>query len=276
MTDDALDYSLPGPLTRLAADQLGLLKGLPDDPVGICAAVQSLVIQPTDAAALGVPEERLTEKDIRPVNELVATLTALDPAPLHHARPPETRVVGTCRHFTTIACAILRARGIPARARCGFGTCFLEGRGLDHWITEYWNAGERRWVRVDTEHLSHGYVERPEDLAPGEFLTGGEAWIQYRKGLIDPHLFGVIGTDHAWGPAEISGNAVRDLAALCKWEMLPWDEWGRMTEAYDGKTGPDYDQLIDTVAEACGEGDAAVLTCLITNEHLTVPQHMIS
>jgi hypothetical protein len=51
MTDDALDYSLPGPLTRLAADQLGLLRGLPDDPVGICAAVQSLVIQPTDAGS---------------------------------------------------------------------------------------------------------------------------------------------------------------------------------------------------------------------------------
>jgi hypothetical protein len=276
MTADALDYSQPGPLTRLASGQVGLIEDLPDDPVGICAAVQSLVIQPTDAAALGVPEERLAEKNIRPVNELVARLTALDPAPLHHARKPETRVVGTCRHFATIACAILRARGIPSRARCGFGTCFMEGRGVDHWITEYWNTGERRWVRVDTEHLGHGYVERPEDLAPGEFLTGGEAWIQYRKGLIDPHLFGVVGTDHAWGPAEISGNAVRDLAALCKREMLPWDEWGRMTEAYEGNTGPDYDQLIDTVSEACGEGDAAALTCLFANEHLTVPQHMIS
>ncbi|KPI15166.1 transglutaminase domain-containing protein [Actinobacteria bacterium OK006] len=276
MTDDTLDYSRPGPLTRLAADQLGLIKGLPTDPVGICAAVQSLVIQPTDAAALGLPRERLTEKNIRPVNELVATLTALDPAPLHHARTPETRVVGTCRHFATIACAILRAQDIPSRARCGFGTCFLNGRGVDHWITEYWDADERRWVRVDTEHLDHGYVERPEDLAPGEFLTGGEAWIQHRKGLIDPQLFGVFGTDHAWGPAEISGNAVRDLAALCKREMLPWDEWGRMTEAYEGKTGPDYDRLIDMVAEACLGEDPTALTGLFANEDLTVPHHMIS
>ncbi|MFF4117160.1 transglutaminase-like domain-containing protein [Streptomyces sp. NPDC001714] len=276
MTDDALDYSLPGPLTLLAADQLGLIKGLPKDPVGICAAVQSLVIQPTDAAALGLPRERLAEKNIRPVNELIATLTALDPAPLHHARAPETRVVGTCRHFATIACAILRARGIPSRARCGFGTCFLEGRGVDHWITEYRNADERRWVRVDTEHLDHGYVEHPQDLAPGEFLTGGEAWIQHRKGLIDPKLFGVFGTDHAWGPAEISGNAVRDLAALCKREMLPWDEWGRMTGAYEGKTGPDYDRLIDTVAEACLGEDPIALTGLFAHEDLTVPHHMIS
>ncbi|MFE4695922.1 transglutaminase-like domain-containing protein [Streptomyces sp. NPDC056738] len=276
MTDDMLDYARPGLLTLLTPDQLGLIKGLPDDPVGVCAAVQGLVVQPTDAAALGVPEERLAEKNIRPVSALVATLTELDPAPLHRARTPETRVVGTCRHFATLACAILRARGIPSRARCGFGMCFQEGRGLDHWITEYWHAVEQRWVRVDTEHLGHGFVEHPEDLAPGEFLTGGEAWTRHREGLIDPARFGVLGTDHAWGPAEISGNAVRDLAALRKLEMLPWDEWGRMTEAYEGTTGPDYDLLIDKVAEACAAGDPATLTRLSATEELTVPPHMIT
>lgn len=272
-TLDPFDYARPGPLTLLAPEQLWLVRELPDDPVGVCAAVQYLVIQPADATELGLPERRFAEKDIRPVRELVATLTALDPSPLHYGRPPERRVVGTCRHFATIACAFLRARGIPSRARCGFGTCFLPGRGLDHWITEYWNADERRWVRVDTEHLGHGYVERPDDLAPGEFLTGGEAWIQYREGLIDPHLFGVPGTDHAWGPAEISGNTVRDLAALCKREMLPWDEWGRMTDAYRNKTGPDYDRLIDTVAETCAGADPTALSRLFTEE-LLVPRHL--
>jgi hypothetical protein len=200
MTADALDYSRPGPLTRLDAAQAELLAGLADDPVGVCAAVQSLVIQPTDGAVLGLPEERIAEKDIRPAGGLVAALTALDPAPLHRPRLPEARVVGTCRHFATLACAFLRARGVPARARCGFGTYFVEGRGLDHWITEYWHTGEGRWVRVDTEHLGKEFVEHPEDLAPGEFLTGGEAWIRYREGRLDPDLFGVAGTDHAWGP----------------------------------------------------------------------------
>jgi len=28
-----------------------------------------------------------------------------------------------------------------------------------------------------------------------------------------------------------------------KVEMLPWDKWGRMTEAYEGRTGPDYAYL---------------------------------
>jgi hypothetical protein len=274
MTADALDYARPGPLTRLEAGQPALLEGLPDDPVQVCAAVQTLVIQPTDAARLGLPEERIAEKDIRPVSGLVAALMALDPAPLHHPRSPEQRVVGTCRHFATLACAFLRARGVPARARCGFGTYFTEGRGLDHWITEYWHSGEERWVRVDTEHLGKGYVEHPEDLAPGEFLTGGEAWIRYRTGLIDPGLYGVVGTEHAWGPHEISGNAVRDLAALCGREMLPWDEWGRMTEAFMGRTGAEYDRLIDGLAATCADDEPAALTRLFEDPRFAVPPHL--
>jgi transglutaminase-like putative cysteine protease len=160
--------------------------------------------------------------NIRLASTLIATLAALDPTPLWQERTPKTRVVGTCRHFATLACALLRLRGIPARARCGFGMYFLQGRGADHWITEYWHSDGQRWVRVDTEHLGADYVENLADLADGEFLTGGEAWHRYRRGSVDPHMFGVPGTSHAWGPAEISGNAVRDLASLCKVEMLPF------------------------------------------------------
>ncbi|WP_405954371.1 hypothetical protein [Streptomyces phaeochromogenes] len=85
----------------------------------------------------------------------------------------------------------------------------------------------------------------------------------------------MAGVDFAWGPAEISGNAVRDLAALCKMEMLPWDEWGRMTDAYQGKTGPDYDQLIDEVADVCAKDDPLALTSLFAREVLAVPHSMV-
>ncbi len=275
MADDELNYAHPGPFTTLDPAQLPLIEGLPDDPVGICAAVQGLVIQPTDAAELGIPEVRMAEKNIRPVSQLIATLTRLDPAPLHRTRTPGTRVIGTCRHFATIACAFLRARGVASRARCGFGTYFQQGRGFDHWITEYRDDDQGRWVRVDTEHLGGNFVARPDDLAPGEFLTGGEAWARYRDGAIDPDTFGTAGTDHAWGPHEISGNAVRDLAALRKHETLNWDEWGRMTAAYEGETGPDYDRLIDEVADACRRDDPPALTRLSGHPDLTVPQRIL-
>lgn len=276
MADDVLRYSQPGPFTSLDPAQLALVEGLPDDPVEICAVAQGLVIQPSDAAASGIDAGRLEEKNIRPARRLIAVLTALDASPLQGARAPEKRVIGTCRHFTVLACAFLRARGIPARARCGFGTYFIEGRGIDHWITEYWSDGDHRWVRVDTEHLGKIPVGHSDDLSPDEFLTGGEAWVRYRAGLVDAQMFGVVGTDDAWGPAEISGNAVRDLAALCDREMLPWDEWGRMTAAYEGTTGPDYDRLIDVLADTCAEDDTPALARLFGHADLAVPGRLLS
>ncbi|MFC0628663.1 transglutaminase-like domain-containing protein [Kribbella deserti] len=264
-----LDYRLPGPFTTFDPGQIALLQGLPEDAVGLCQAVQKLVIQPFDATPLGVPDQRIDERNLRPVNAIVAALAALDPRPLNIPRPKEKRVVGCCRHFVTLATALLRQRGIPARARAGFGTYFSPERSFDHWILEY-HDGER-WIRIDAEHLGHGYVANPADLAPGEFLTGGEAWTLYRAGKVDPMTFGVVGTDHAWGPGEIRGNVIRDLAALNKWEALNWDEWGRITDSYEGKTDADYDDLIDNIAAACARDEPAELQEVYAIDELTFP-----
>ncbi|WP_328990821.1 transglutaminase-like domain-containing protein [Kribbella sp. NBC_01245] len=264
-----LDYRTPGPFTTFDPGQIPLTQGLPDDPVGICQAVQSLVIQPYDATPAGVPDDRIDERNLRPVNAIVDALTAIDPTPLTIPRPKEKRVVGCCRHFVTLATALMRERGIPARARAGFGTYFNPEKNFDHWIVEY-DDGER-WVRIDAEHLGHGYVAEPADLAPGEFLTGGEAWALYREGKADGMTFGVVGTDHAWGPGEIRGNVIRDLAALNKWEPLNWDEWGRITDSYEGKTGADYDDLIDRIAAACARDEPSELEEVYAAEELTLP-----
>lgn len=82
------------------------------------------------------------------------------------------------------------------------------------------------------------------------------------------------GTEN-WGPAEIQGNAVKDLAALNKVEMLPWDEWGRMTEAYDGETGPDYDALLDDLAATAGADDPILVEALYGHPDLAVPDALI-
>jgi hypothetical protein len=243
---DVTRYAGPGPLTDLTGVDPAALAGLPDDPLSLCRLTPELVLQPHSATALGLPPERLAENQIRPAAGLVTALLAQDPAPLTVAREPAARVVGTCRHFALLTCALLRHRAIPARARCGFATYFQPGQGLDHWVIEYWDG---RWVRLDSEIIGQPILSRPDDLQPGEFYTGGEAWSAYRAGTIDAQRFGVFGTEN-WGPAEIRGNAVRDLAALNKVEMLPWDEWGRMTESYKGETGDDYDALMDRIVDA--------------------------
>jgi hypothetical protein len=264
-----IDYAVAGPLTGLGAVAWSIV---PDDPVAVCWPVHDLVIQPDQARATGVAEERFAENQVRPAARLLEILTGLDPAPVDVPRPPERRVVGTCRHFAVLACAFLRQRGIPARVRCGFATYFQPGQGLDHWIVEY--DADGRWVRLDPEVLGGSVVDSPQDLRPGQFLSGGEAWVAYREGRIVASTFGVYGTDN-WGPAEIRGNAVKDLAALNKVEMLPWDEWGRMTASYEGRTGAEYDELIDVVAEVCAGDDTAAMAALYESEDLAVPTELI-
>jgi hypothetical protein len=269
-----IDYAVPGPFTTLAEISSAVLEPATGDPLAICFPVHSLVIQPSDAEPLSMLSERFATNQIRPVGTLVTELLALDPSPLTVPREPEKRVIGTCRHFAVLSCALLRHRDIPARARCGFATYFQPNQALDHWITEYWDGLAERWVQVDSEILGQSVLTHPEDLAPGDFLTGGEAWTAFRRGEIDAATFGVHGTEN-WGAPEIRGNAVKDLAALNKVEMLPWDEWGRMTEAYEGKTGSDYDELLDTLAAVCADDDPAAIAALYERDELRVPPDLI-
>ena len=270
----SLDYSVPGPLTTLDTVPTWALETVAHDPVAICAPVHALVQQPSDSSAVGLGPERLAETQIRPAGELVARLLALDPAPLDEERVPAERVIGTCRHFAVIACALLRHRGIPARVRCGFATYFQPGLGLDHWITEY-RDDRGAWIRIDAEVMGQGVIDRPEALTGEQFLTGGEAWSAFRRGDIDASRFGVHGTQN-WGPGEIRGNAVKDLAALNKVEMLPWDEWGRMTDAYEDRAGSDYDDLLDTLAAVCAADDPDAVAELYRHDDLHVPDHLVS
>ncbi|MBV9280504.1 MAG: transglutaminase [Chloroflexi bacterium] len=270
-----IDYAAPGPLTNLDGVDPAALESVGGDPVEIVLPVHALVIQPGDAQSIGLPAERLAENQLRPAAGIVQALLALDPAPLSVPRAsPEKRVVGTCRHFAVLSCALLRYRGIPARVRCGFATYFQPDQGLDHWITEYWDGDQARWVRIDSEILAMPVLSHPEDLRPGEFLSGGEAWSAFRRGEIDASRFGVCGTEN-WGPGEIRGNAVKDLAALNKVEMLPWDEWGRMEAAYRGETGEDYDALLDDLATVCAGDDVGAVAALYARDDLTVPAELI-
>lgn len=61
-----------------------------------------------------------------------------------------------------------------------------------------------------------------------------------------------------------------------KVEMLPWDEWGRMTASYEGRTGAEYDRLIDAVAAVCADDDLAAIADLYGSEDLAVPAELIS
>jgi hypothetical protein len=252
------DYARASPATALTTAQVALLDHVDSAPTVLCRAAQGVLVLPEIAVAAGVPTERTDERNIRLATDIVALAMARDVAPLGDARPITARVLGSCRHFAVLSCAFLRARAVPARARCGFETYFRPGRHNDHWITEYWDG--TRWVRIDSEILGFDLVERPDDLADGQFLTGAEGWAAYRAGA-DPLTFGVHGTDN-WGPAEIVGNVIRDLAAVNKVETLPWDEWGPMRSCYDHGVTDEIELLMDEITAALIADDAASTTAL--------------
>jgi Transglutaminase-like superfamily len=269
-------YAAPGPLTALTSDQNEMVGRLALGPKALCLAAQGLLVSPPDAIGSGLSERRMTERNTRPASALLQRVLELDgDALLDQPRPAERRVVGTCRHYAVLATAFLRATNVPARARCGFAAYFIPPKKVDHWIVEYWSGEDRRWIRIDPEYVDRATPgqARPDDLRPGEFLTAGEAWQLIRSGEEDPAAFGVFGTEN-WGPGEIRGNAMRDLASLVpKVEMLPWDEWGPMEDSYNGKTGDDFDLLIDELAVATRDHDQPDLQRIY--ELLAVPASMI-
>jgi len=126
--------------------------------------------------------------------------------------------------------ALLRSQGTAARARCGFGCYFEKGKGYDHWVAEYWNEGEKRWVLVDAQvddrqRKMFGVTLDTLDVPRDQFLVAGDAWRLCRSGKQDARNFGIL---DMWGYWFIASNIVRDIAALNNREMLPWDVWGVM------------------------------------------------
>jgi len=223
MTHDQLlaYYTKPGPFTDLGvfADEID---SLPGDVRAIAEMVQGLLIHEALAPAYRVtlPAERIAEKQLHGAAAMLGCARRMDDRPLSVERTPDRRVVGVCRHFATLFVACLRRKGIPARARVGFANYFEPDKNVDHWVGEYWNAGEGRWVLVDAQ------VDKPQaaffkpdfdllDVPHTRFLVGGDAWALCRSGGADPMTFGVAGTEN-WGLIEVIGDLMLDLAALQK------------------------------------------------------------
>jgi hypothetical protein len=214
------------------ASQARLFDGLPSGPAKLAEVVQGLLMHEHLAPVYGLnlSSAKHAQAHVRSVEAMLEQIAAHDRRPLSEARSPGERQVGVCRHFTLMHVAMLRRQGVPARARCGFGTYFEKGKYVDHWVTEYWNEDRGRWLLVDPQLDARqrelfGIAFDPLDVPRDRFLVAGDAWALCRAGKADAKSFGIL---HMWGLWFIAGNVVRDFAALNKREMLPWDGWGAM------------------------------------------------
>jgi hypothetical protein len=268
-------YSRQGPLTD-PRDEAAQFDGLPHDAAQLRDAVQGLIVHVFWAQRYGlsVPESRMGELQLRSIPEKLRRLRELDDRPITQSRPPERRLLGNCRDFSVVLCSMLRQRGVPARARCGFATYFLPNHFEDHWVCERLDASGR-WVMVDAQ-LDALQRERlaidfdPLDVPPDRFLVGGRAWQMCRSGKADPVAFGIMDMHGLWF---VRGNLVRDIASLNKVELLPWDAWGLIGKDEKLITEEDM-QLLDRGAElsvAAGDRFREVRSLYLGSKAFRVP-----
>jgi hypothetical protein len=222
-------YTCPTAMTA-AGPHAAALEDLPDDLAGLCEVVQGVLLHFHWAQAYGVAlsPERAAQQHLRSASATLDSVLALDGQPLGVQREPKDRAVGVCRHFAVLTSAMLRAQGIAARSRCGFGTYFMPGESVDHWVVEYWDEGQGRWRLVDSQidALQKAALKPdfdPLDTPRDRFIIAGDAWRQCRAGKLDPMRFGIMDMHGLWF---VAGNVLRDFAALNNMEMLPWDCWG--------------------------------------------------
>jgi hypothetical protein len=197
---------------------------LPADPAALPEIVGGLMLHPLFAPA----GSNTSEASLRKTTEILAALLERDGQSLGQPREAAKRVIGTCRNYALLACAILRQHGIPARLRVGFADYFTPSFWEDHWVCEYHDGSD--WRLLDSELTAEvrgtfSIEFNPTDVPRERFLTAGPAWQALRRGEYDPARFGVSFVGLA-GLRFVAGSLLRDLAALGVEEMMPWDYWG--------------------------------------------------
>ena len=263
-------YSTAGKLTNLAG-YMETIDELTDNPEFICQIVQGLMIHGGWIKVYNIEQKHRSLSNSLYMSDLLGEIINADQRSLTIPRLPENRVIGDCCRFSTLSCAILRAKGIPARSRCGFSV-YLGWKGSleDHWIVEYWNG--ERWVmndpQIDPFQLSKlntwGYnqlsiqaelhVPNPHDLTDQDFITAGKAWQMCREGTISPKICGIDDLHGLWF---VRGQLLRDFAALNKIEIVPylsgiemsfdWSIWELMSKSDDELSKNEF-ELLDTIA----------------------------
>ena len=240
VTDEVVQYyAAQSPITALSG-HADLFEGLPCDVDALCGVVQGIIMHHCLAAARGIElsEERRQEVELRHVPRMLARILELDERPLTAERALDKRLSINCRDYSVMLCAMLRHQGIPARARAGFARYFggcpdgEPGFHVDHWVCEYWNDGDGRWVLVDAEidEFERDLCSisiNPLDVPRDQFLVAGKAWQLCRAGEADANRFGLDPDPESemHGLWYIQSQLVRDLAAMNKMELLCWDCW---------------------------------------------------
>ena len=120
----------------------------------------------------------------------MAELNRLDERGIFHGREISKKVVITCRYVAILIASILKAKGIPTRVRSGFASYLSDnGKSYDHWIVEYYNKEEKRFVICDPyKNIGSRHIDMNYD----DFGWVAKIWLDIRRGKdsIDKYIHG--------------------------------------------------------------------------------------
>jgi hypothetical protein len=122
---------------------------------------------------------------------MTAELFRMDQRGFIPDRAVEHKLVLCCRYVSVLMTAILKAKGYAARCRAGYAPYIKEGVSLDHWIIEYYDEKQGRWITIDADgfwkdsELSFDQYDIPKD----SFDFAGSTWLDIRAGKTDGSKF---------------------------------------------------------------------------------------
>lgn len=251
-------YSEPGPYRET------LVRG-DSEPALVARWIASFMQHPRGAESKeqGFTPEQAADLELRSVAEILSV--AVERNLLEgDAAPP--KVGGVCRDFAILAVSRFRERGTPARLRVGFADYLVPDHWEDHWLCE-WHDGER-WKRLDVEFAAIGGTSfNALDVPRERFLTASEAWFRIKDEPEIASRFGVSSLDLG-GEWFVAGSLFREIAALRKLELKPWDYWGllenlsRVSTEWSQQARTTLDQLASRLknADIGEEGEPETVT----------------
>ncbi len=186
-----------------------LKNDLPDDITKIGNLVRKQIIHRTTLAAGNtgtnadkkfgdmkkIPWYRQPEDDFLPIaSAILAELYRRDKRGFVNDRKVENKLILTCRFVAVLMASILKSKNVPCRVRSGNAPYFNMGKfgklSADHWINQYWNSEQKRWVTIDVDgswSLNENF--NPYDIPEGRFDFPADAWLNIRNGKDDPNRF---------------------------------------------------------------------------------------
>jgi len=124
---------------------------------------------------------------------MLAELYRKNPEGFNLKKKETDKLVLTCRFTAIMMASIIKSKGTACRVRSGFAPYFGDKKSWDHWINQYWDKKQKRWITIDVDASWHTLNFNPYDMPNNAFDFAADAWLKVRTNEINDHYFNNAG-----------------------------------------------------------------------------------